>query len=133
MIICIISFQINDIYTLCCIYSDGNSQYCCYKEDGELLVGCGGGSAHYSTPNDRDAASIAKHHMNDLQPFIYCCKSNNCDLYFSKRPSDEGNDYVNPPPPGLSLSPQNNSKQNYIPCTLFFMYVCMYIYSLCVW
>ena len=66
---------------------NGAGKQCCFSSDNRLLVGpTGGGSmdaGHPDFPLD--------HFVKDVLPFFMCCKfSNNCNLYYEKRPSDDG-------------------------------------------
>jgi hypothetical protein len=66
---------------------NGAGQQCCYSDKFELLVGFPGGGtldlAHSDDP--------IKHFKIDVYPYFLCCKlSNNCNLYYEKRPSDDG-------------------------------------------
>ena len=40
--------------------------------------------------------NLVQHHFEDLLPFIFCCKGprKNYDIYYDRRPSDNGNAYV---------------------------------------
>lgn len=80
----------------------GSGQQCCYGQDDNLIVGPGsGGSVDLFAPNG--IINKARHFYEDVRPFIYCCKghraSSTCQMYYDKRPSDDGTRY-NPPPPG---------------------------------
>ena len=72
--------------------SNGSGQQCCYSSKKELLVGYPGGGtldlAHADDP--------IQHFKIDVYPFFLCCKlSNNCHLYYEKRPSDDGSRWQN--------------------------------------
>lgn len=75
-------------------------QQCCYNSNGMLLVGQpGGGTLDLFS-------SFLKHQTNDVLPYFYCCKfSNNCDKYYNKRPSDNGDRWRPPRPSGGSGDP----------------------------
>ena len=68
----------------------GNSrQQCCYDSQGTLKVGQpGGGTLDLSD-------GFIEHYSQDVLPYYQCCLfSNKCDLYFEKRPSDDGKRWV---------------------------------------
>ena len=61
------------------------------------MVGApGGGSVDKVSP-----LNVFDHLKEDVLPAIYCCFGpfSNCDAYYQKRPSDNGERY-NPPNPG---------------------------------
>ena len=64
------------------------SQQCCYNQNGNLLVGPpGGGSLRLQNSGQNEI----EHIKVDIFPYIRCCiLSNNCDLFYEKRPSDNG-------------------------------------------
>ena len=68
-------------------------QQCCYDSTGLLKVGPPGGGTldlgHWRNAWD---------HLNkDVVPFFQCCKlSNNCDIYYKWRPSQDGTGWVAP-------------------------------------
>ena len=67
--------------------------------DGTLTTGSpGGGSVDKIAPTGRDENLL--HQLDDLLPYIYCCKSefSNCVMYYEKRPSDNGQNYEVIPP-----------------------------------
>ncbi|RNA04016.1 sushi domain-containing 2-like [Brachionus plicatilis] len=68
--------------------SQMTGQQCCYDQQGTLLVGPPGGGSldlHHSLDYEREHVYV------DIFPYIRCCiLSNNCDLYYEKRPSDNG-------------------------------------------
>ena len=79
---------------------DGWGQECCYSSDwdswGALLVGNpGGGSAHrYHRQTQKWRA---KHDSSDVLGYQKCCvKTDLCDLYYKRRPSDDCGNYVVP-------------------------------------
>lgn len=47
-------------------------------------------------------ASIESHIVNDLFPYVYCCKGEflDCAKYYERRPSDTGSRFT-PPVPGM--------------------------------
>ena len=66
---------------------NGAGQQCCYSENYELLVGLPGGGTLDLAHSDNGV----KHFTIDVYPFFLCCKlSDNCKLYYEKRPSDDG-------------------------------------------
>jgi len=79
--------------------NEGSGQQCCYDYDGQLVVGPpGGGTVDLYAPTSW--GSTLNHFTHDMLPFIYCCKGefSNCDLYYQKRPSDNGKRYILKPP-----------------------------------
>ena len=81
--------------------NQGSGQQCCYFADGTLIVGVpNGGSVDMIAPRSNSLDSIINHQFDDVLPYIYCCKSrfSKCDMYYKKRPSDNGRDYVVFPP-----------------------------------
>lgn len=63
---------------------NGHDQQCCYDTTGKLLVGPPGGGT-------LDMSTGFMHVFDDVLPYITCCRlSNRCDLYYAKRPSDDG-------------------------------------------
>ena len=79
-----------------CIYDSKNmesGQQCCYSENGILLVGPeAGGTVDLYAPGQH----FWNHQLHDVIPFIFCCKGlfSNCDNYYDRRPSDNGDGYV---------------------------------------
>jgi hypothetical protein len=66
---------------------NGAGQQCCYSDKNKLLVGYPGGG----TLDTAHADDTFNHFKKDVYPFFLCCKlSNNCNLYYEKRPSDDG-------------------------------------------
>ena len=49
-------------------------------------------------------SNLVKHQFEDILPFIFCCKGTqtSCDIYYQRRPSDNGTAY-NPPVPGNKI------------------------------
>ena len=78
---------------------NGVSTECCYNNANTLIIGPeGGGSLNMHDPS----ASITQHLLNDLYPFLLCCKwSANCDKYYEKRPSITSSGFIPPSPPIL--------------------------------
>ena len=78
---------------------NGVSTECCYNNAHTLIIGPGGGgSLNMHDPS----ASITQHLLNDLYPFLLCCKwSANCDKYYEKRPSITSSGFIPPSPPIL--------------------------------
>lgn len=77
-----------------------SGQQCCYDSDGTLLVGPpAGGTVDLVSPELE--ISRLEHFIDDVIPAIACCTGlfSNCDVYYEKRPSDDGSRF-NPPPPG---------------------------------
>lgn len=72
---------------------------CCYRR-GNLCTEpeCGGTTDSVSP---RDWFSLLEHVQEDVLPAIYCCTnvSCDCDLYYEKRPIDDGSRSPPPPPP----------------------------------
>lgn len=63
---------------------NGHDQQCCYSNDGKLLVGPPGGGT-------LDMSTGIMHVFDDVLPYLVCCRfSKRCDLYYQKRPSDDG-------------------------------------------
>lgn len=63
---------------------NGHDQQCCYSNDAKLLVGPPGGGT-------LDMSTGFMHVFDDVIPYLTCCRfSNRCDLYYEKRPSDNG-------------------------------------------
>lgn len=63
---------------------NGHDQQCCYSNDGKLLVGPPGGGT-------LDMSTGFMHVFDDVLPYLVCCRfSKQCDLYYQKRPSDDG-------------------------------------------
>lgn len=86
------------------LFNDAGQQ-CCYSNDNHLLVGpTGGGSLDRISP---DAQLIPLNHFwYDVLPYYLCCKkSNNCNLYYNKRPSDDGSRWIAPRLTGGSGDP----------------------------
>ena len=80
----------------------GSGQQCCYRRNGDLIMGPeSGGSVDLVAPDG--FINTIRHFFEDVIPAIYCCKgqrsSSTCQLYYEKRPSDNGSRY-NPPNPG---------------------------------
>lgn len=79
------------------------SQQCCYSNDNRLLVGPTSGG---SLQRVSSQVSLIGHFINDIYPYILCCKkSANCELYYEKRPSDDGSRWIPPRPAGASGDP----------------------------
>ena len=72
---------------------NGAGKQCCFSADNRLLVGpTGGGSMDAGHPD-----FPLNHFIKDNVPFFMCCKfSNNCNLYYEKRPSDDGSRWTAP-------------------------------------
>ncbi|RNA26539.1 sushi domain-containing 2-like [Brachionus plicatilis] len=66
-------------------------QKCCYDSQGSLLVGPpGGGTLIYNSYNSLNSE------LAIYAPYLRCCVlSDNCDLYYEKRPSDDSTRWVN--------------------------------------
>ncbi len=82
---------------LYCRPDDDRGQQCCYGNNGVLVQNDPGGSADVMSP----LSNYYSHALEDLLPYILCCKNNNtpkCDMYFSTRPSDDGSSYRFPRP-----------------------------------
>lgn len=63
---------------------NNRDQQCCYTADARLLVGPPGGGT-------LDMSAGFSHVFVDVLPYLLCCRySNHCDLYYQKRPSDNG-------------------------------------------
>lgn len=80
--------------------TNGYGNQCCYDDRGFLIVGPkSGGTVDKVAPS----LSKSKHFEEDVKPHIYCCiLSNNCDKYYSRRPSDDGSaPSANCDPPGM--------------------------------
>ncbi len=77
-----------------------SGQQCCYLDNGILATNSpSGGTVDLVSPE----IDTREHIVMDVIPAITCClvPFSNCDTYYDKRPSDNGNRY-NPPPPGMS-------------------------------
>ena len=72
---------------------NGAGQQCCYSDKKTLLVGFpGGGTLDLAHSDDS-----VKHFKIDVYPYFLCCKfSDNCNLYYQKRPSDDGSRWKQP-------------------------------------
>ena len=48
--------------------------------------------------------TIKMHFKEDVVPYIFCCKGmkKNCQIYYDRRPSDDGSRYM-PPVPGMHM------------------------------
>ena len=93
-----------------CRTNEGAGNECCYGRDGNLIVGPpGGGSVDkVSTVGSTRLnylSNLIKHQFEDILPYVFCCKGiqTSCDIYYQKRPSDNGTAY-NPPIPGEYVS-----------------------------
>lgn len=90
-------------YSLCSIsIREGSTagQQCCYKSNGELLVGPNsGGTVDRYAPVD--FKTFWQHQWFDVIPAILCCKGlfSDCSKYYDRRPSHNGDD-CSPTPPG---------------------------------
>ena len=76
-----------------------SGQQCCYLASGELITNApAGGTVDLVSPE----INMLEHFIVDVIPSITCCliPFANCELYYAKRPSDNGERY-NPPPPGM--------------------------------
>ncbi|CAF0745547.1 unnamed protein product [Brachionus calyciflorus] len=74
-------------------------QQCCYNRKYSLLVGPPSGG----TLDLADSKNKLKHFLVDVTPYFLCCLfSNNCDLYYEKRPSDDGLRWRPPMTAGVS-------------------------------
>jgi hypothetical protein len=77
----------------------GGGQQCCYKGNNILLGPPGGGTVDKSHSNN-----ILDHFVKDVIPWFMCCKGllplELCHLYYEKRPSDSGTNYIPPRPAG---------------------------------
>lgn len=76
----------------------GAAQRCVYK-NGKLLIGPpSGGNVRSVSPNGVDG-DLA-HFQADILPWFTCCKlpntSSYCNLYYERRPSNNGDGYVDP-------------------------------------
>ena len=81
--------------------NQGSGQQCCYFSDGTLIVGVpNGGNVDMVAPRSDQLDSILNHQIDDVLPYIYCCKGrfSKCDMYYKKRPSDNGRNYEVIPP-----------------------------------
>ena len=84
----------------------GSSNECCYDSSGQLIVGpTSGGSvdkvSYIISDPSKYMNRLLSHQQEDILPYIYCCKGpvTVCDVYYKRRPSDNGTAYV-PPIPG---------------------------------
>ncbi|KAJ8037432.1 Sushi domain-containing protein 2 [Holothuria leucospilota] len=82
-------------------------QQCCYSPDGNILMGPpGGGTADAFAPGNSLNAGTIKHLWYDVLPWVSCCKlSNECEIYYEHRPSDDCSDYEPPRPTGGTGDP----------------------------
>lgn len=80
-----------------------SAQQCCYDNNGRLLVGpSGGGTLKLISPN----VAPVNHFFTDIYPYYLCCYlSNNCGLYYDRRPSDDSSRWEAPRPGGASGDP----------------------------
>ena len=78
---------------------NGAGQQCCYSANNRLLVGPpGGGTLDVGHPDNP-----LNHYIKDVYPYFICCYySNNCELYYEKRPSDDGSRWTPVVPGGGS-------------------------------
>ena len=88
--------------------NEGSGNQCCYGNNGNLIVGptSGGSVDKVSTVGSTRLnylSNLIKHQFEDILPFIFCCKGTqtSCDIYYQRRPSDDGSAY-NPPIPGTN-------------------------------
>ncbi len=78
----------------------GRGQQCCYKGENILLGPPGGGTVdncHYTKWLN------LCHFVEDVVPWVMCCLDmplELCHLYYEKRPSDPGTNYISPQPAG---------------------------------
>ena len=86
--------------------TEGSSNECCYDSSGQLIVGpTSGGSvdkvSYIRSDPSKYMNRLLSHQQEDILPYIYCCKGpvTVCDVYYKRRPSDNGTAYV-PPIPG---------------------------------
>ena len=87
-----------------------HGQQCCYYKNGTLAVGPkAGGTVDLYSPEKY----FWKHLLHDVIPFLACCTGlfPDCSSYYNRRPSNNGDGYVCPPP-GM----------NYVVC--MHMYLC---------
>ncbi len=83
----------------CMLFSpSGYGQQCCYDNDGSLVVGNPGGSVDKVSP----VLNMFAHIQEDIIPYTFCCQGefSNCNLYYERRPSDNGRNF-NPLIPGI--------------------------------
>ena len=83
----------------------GSGQQCCYKRNGDIIVGPrGGGTIDIISPR----VSIAGHIREDVLPGLLCCNAvffSNCGRYYQHRPSDNCKRPMPPrPPPGMEYA-----------------------------
>ena len=88
-----------EYFTLVLAYrplGNGPGQQCCYGADNSLKKKYAGGSADAESP----IKSYYRHVVDDLLPYILCCKGdyNICDKYYSARPVSNEADYILPIP-----------------------------------
>ena len=86
---------------LCYRDNQGSGQQCCYDNNGNLATGQpGGGTVDSYAPNNLTGS--LNHLRNDILPYVYCCKGElkeyTCDMYYKKRPSDDGSRFILQPP-----------------------------------
>ena len=117
-----------EYFTLVLAYrplGNGPGQQCCYGADNSLKKKYAGGSADVESP----LKSYYRHVVDDLLPYILCCKGdyNICDKYYSARPVSNEEGYILPIP-GTFL------KSDAFILLLYLGYVkyCMF-YSLYLW
>ena len=68
-------------------------QQCCYDSSGLLKVGPPGGG----TLDLAHSQNVLDHFKKDVIPYFQCCKlSNNCDIYYKWRPSQDGTGWTPP-------------------------------------
>ncbi|ESO08884.1 hypothetical protein HELRODRAFT_168802 [Helobdella robusta] len=74
----------------------GSAVQCCYNSDGRLVIGPpGGGSLSLI---DSDSSKLG-YFWNQIRPYLLCCKmSDDCDKFYTKRPSIDSRYYIPPRP-----------------------------------
>ncbi|KAJ8037429.1 Sushi domain-containing protein 2 [Holothuria leucospilota] len=89
--------------------SGTSGQQCCYRSDGNILVGPpGGGTVDAVAPGDFCGTFL--HFLFDVIPWFWFCKvRDECDVYYEHRPSDDCSNYVPPLPTGGSGDPHFKS------------------------
>ena len=73
-------------------------QQCCYNANNQLQVGPPGGG----TLDLSHSSNLFEHFFVDVAPFIFCKYADMLDLYYDKRPSDNGSRW-RPPRPGINI------------------------------
>ena len=69
---------------------------CCYDNTGKLLASRnhdGSGRIIRYPPGGPFTESLTSYFLEDVLPYIFCCKTRHCDNFFLLRPPDYGEAY----------------------------------------